>query len=127
MNVPRVTLFKKCRRNFDPSIKMALVNGGFLHYTDIKKFIKKIFSDERAGQIWKKFHRNVPWVTLFKKCLQNFDPSLNMVLVNGGFMHYTDMKKFLKNRLLRICWSYFEIISQKCSLSDLSQKLLAKF
>ena len=30
---------------------MALVNGGFLHYTDMKKFIK-IFS-ETAGQILK--------------------------------------------------------------------------
>ena len=42
---------------------------------------------------------NVPWVTLFKNCSQNFDPSLNMALVNGGFLHYTDMKKFLKTIL----------------------------
>ena len=32
-----------------------------------------------------------------------------MALVNGGFLHYTDMKKFLKN-LLRNGWSDFEII-----------------
>ena len=25
-----------------------------------------------------------------------------MALVNGGFLHYTDMKKFLKNLVLRI-------------------------
>ena len=36
-----------------------------------------------------------------------------MTLVNGGFLHYTDMKKFLKNLLLRNCWSNFEIILQK--------------
>ena len=35
-----------------------------------------------------------------------------MALVNGGFLHYTDMKKFLKN-LLRNHWSDFEIISQE--------------
>ena len=33
-----------------------------------------------------------------------------MALVNGGFLHYTDMKKFLKNLLLRNRWSDFEII-----------------
>ena len=31
-NVPLVTLFKNCSRKFDPSINMAPVNGGFLHY-----------------------------------------------------------------------------------------------
>ena len=36
-----------------------------------------------------------------------------MVLVNGGVLHYTDMKKFLKNLVLRNCWSDFEIISQE--------------
>ena len=36
-----------------------------------------------------------------------------MALVIGGFLHYTDMKKFLKNLLLRNCWSDFEIISQE--------------
>ena len=50
-----------------------------------------------------------------------------MALVNGGFLHYTDMKKFLKNLFLRIRWSDFEIISQECSLGDPFQKLLAKF
>ena len=49
-----------------------------------------------------------------------------MVLVNGGFSHYRDMKKFLKN-LLRNCSSDFEIISQECSLGDPFQKLFAKF
>ena len=36
-----------------------------------------------------------------------------MALVNGGFLHYTDMKKFLKNLRRRNHWSDFEIISQK--------------
>ena len=36
-----------------------------------------------------------------------------MALVNGGFLHYTDMKKFLKNLLLRNCGSDFEIILQE--------------
>ena len=98
---------------------MALVNGDFLHHTNMKKFLK-IYS-ETTGQILKYLHRNVPWVTLFKNCSQIFDPSINMALVNGGFLHCTDIKKFLKN-LLRKRWSDFEIISQECSSSDLSQK-----
>ena len=36
-----------------------------------------------------------------------------MALVNGGFLLYTDMKKFLNNLVLRNCWSDFEIISQE--------------
>ena len=36
-----------------------------------------------------------------------------MALVNGGFLKYTDMKKFLKNLVLRNHWSDFEIISQE--------------
>ena len=50
-----------------------------------------------------------------------------MALVNGGFLHYKDMMKFLKNLLLRNCWSDFEIISQECSLGDPFQKMFAKF
>ena len=103
---------------------MALVNGGFLHYMDIKKFLKILLLRWLDFEI---FHRNVLWVTLFKYCLPNFDPSINMALVNGGFLHYMDMKKFLKNLLLRNRRSDFEIISLEYSLCDPFQKLFAKF
>ena len=36
-----------------------------------------------------------------------------MALVNGGFLLFTDMKKLLKNLVLRKRWSDFEIISQE--------------
>ena len=36
-----------------------------------------------------------------------------MAQVNGGFLLYTDMKKFVKNLVLRNSWSDFEIISQE--------------
>ena len=36
-----------------------------------------------------------------------------MALVNGGFLHCTDMKKYMKNLLRRNHWSDFEIISQE--------------
>ena len=36
-----------------------------------------------------------------------------MALVNGGFLQYTDIEKFLENLVLRNCWSDFEIISQE--------------
>ena len=32
-----------CSRNFDPSRNMALENGGYLNYVDLKKFLKKSF------------------------------------------------------------------------------------
>ena len=44
-----------------------------------------------------------------------------MALVNGGFLHYRDMKKFLKNLLLRNRWSDFENISQESGL-DISRR-----
>ena len=51
-----------------------------------------------------------------------------MALVNGGFLHYTDMRKFLKNLLLGNRLSYFEIVSQECSLGDqFFKKLFPKF
>ena len=87
----------------------------------------KIFFSETSGLILKWFHRNVPWVTLFKFFSQKFDPSINMALVNGGFLHCMDMKKFLKNLLLRNYWFDFETISQECSLGDHFQKLFSKF
>ena len=37
-----MTLFKNCSRNSDPSINMALVNRGFLHHKDMKKFFKRL-------------------------------------------------------------------------------------
>ena len=37
---------------------MALVNAGYLHYADMKKFLT-IFFSEITGQILKQFHRDV--------------------------------------------------------------------
>ena len=104
--------FQKLFAKFDPSINMALVNGGFLHYTDMKKFIKNLLRQNR----WTGFQMISQECALgdsFKYCSRNFDPSINMALVNGGFMHYTDMKKFLKNLLFRNRLSDFEIIVQE--------------
>ena len=50
-----------------------------------------------------------------------------MALVNGGFLHYMDMKKFLKNFFLQNRLSDFEIILQECFLGDPFQKLFASF
>ena len=44
-----------------------------------------------------------------------------MALVNGGFLLYTDMKKFLKYLVLRNCWSDFEIILQESGF-DISRR-----
>ena len=44
-----------------------------------------------------------------------------MALVNGGFLHYTDMKKFLQNLFLKKRWSDFEILSQESGF-DISRR-----
>ena len=44
-----------------------------------------------------------------------------MALVNGGFLHYTDMEKFLKNLVHRNHWSDFKIISQESGF-DISRR-----
>ena len=73
---------------------MALVNGGFMHYTDMKNFFKNFlllnhWSDFEI--ISQECSLGDPVQIFFAK----FDPSINMALVNGGFLHYTDMKKYL--------------------------------
>ena len=76
---------------------MALVNGGFLHYGDMKKFLKNLL----LRNCWSDFEIISQECSLgdpFQKCLKNFDPSINMALVNEGFSHYRDMKKFLNQR-----------------------------
>ena len=44
-----------------------------------------------------------------------------MAPVNGGFLRYTDIKKFLKNLVLRNRLSDFEIISQESGF-DISKR-----
>ena len=160
---------------------MALVNGGFLHYMDMRKFLKnlllrnfssdfeiilqecylgdpfqklflkfwsvykhgsgewglfalygqieilkKSFSPKLLIRFWNNFTEMFLVWFFFKNCSHNFDLSINMALVNGGFLYYTDMKKFIKN-LLRNRWSDFEIISQECSLGAPFQILFEKF
>ena len=50
-----------------------------------------------------------------------------MALVNGGYLHYTDMMKFFKILFLWNPWSDFEIISERCSLGDPFQNLFVNF
>ena len=104
---------------------MALVNGGFLHYTDIKKFLKNLFL-RNCSSDFEIISQECSLCDPFQKCSQNFDPSINMAVVNGGFLHHTDMKKVIKNLLLGNRWSDFEIISQEYSLGDPFQILFAK-
>ena len=130
-----MTLFKNCSWNFNPSKNMAAkfwsVNNyasgecGLLALYRHVEILKKS-SLKPLLRFWNSFAGLFLSWPFSKFVCKNFDPSIIMALVNGGFLHYTDMKKFLKN-LVRNCWSDFEIISQKCSLTDLSQKLFGKF
>ena len=65
-----------CWQNFDPSKNMALVNEDFLAQYGHEEILKK---------------------SSFLKPLVRFRNDFTMALVNGGLLHYTDMKKFLKN------------------------------
>ena len=160
---------------------MAPWGQNFLHYMDMKKFLKnllrnrwsefKIISQECAlGDPFQKLFAKIlirrktwpPWGEAFftvwtsekffkslllRNHLSDFeiishdcslgDPFRKLstkfwsIQKHGrhgggeGFLHYMDMKKFLKN-LLRNRWSEFKIISQECSLGDPFQKLFAK-
>ena len=78
---------------------MALVNGAILHSMDMMKFLKNLL----LGNRWSDFEIISQECSLgnpFHNFCRNFDMSKNMALVNGGFLHYTYIKKFLKNRLL---------------------------
>ena len=63
----------------------------------------------------------------FQKVFAKFWSANKNGSVEWGIFALYGHSQFLKNLLFRNRWSYFEIISQKCSLSDLSQKLLRKF
>ena len=72
---------------------MAMVNGGFLHYTDMKKFYENLLRN-----CWPDFEiisQKSSSIDLSQNCSENFDSLINMTLVNGGYLHCTDRKKFL--------------------------------
>ena len=92
----------------------ASIATGKLPSPFVSPLEKEIFFSETTGQISRKNSQECPLGDPFQILFANFDPSINMALVNGGFLHYTDMKKFLKSLLLiRNRWSDFEIILQE--------------
>ena len=89
---------------------MAQVNGGFLHYMDMKKFLKNLL----LRNSWSDFELISQECSLgdpFKNCSRNFDVQKHGSDEWGFLALYRDMKKFLKN-LPRNCWSDFQIISE---------------
>ena len=81
--------------------KMALVNGGFLHYRyGHTEILNKSSSPKPLVQFWNNFRdRKVPWMTLFKNCIRSFHASINMALVNGASCTI--------RRTWRNCWKVF--------------------
>ena len=71
---------------------MALVNGGFLHYMDMKKFLKNFFFQNRLSDFEIISQENVPWVTP-KNRWQNCDLSINMALVNFALYRHEEILK----------------------------------
>ena len=119
--------FQKLFAKFWSAQKHGSGEWGLLALYGHEEILKKSCSLKLRVRFWNNFTGMFLWWPFSKNCWRNFDPSINMALVNGGFLHYKDMKKFLKNLLLRNCWSDFEIISREYSLSDPFQKLFAKF
>ena len=122
-------IFKNCSQNFDPwKDNAAMGEGDFLYYTNIKKFFKNLLLWNLWSWFWNNFpgmYLGWPFSKIVRKILIHWKtwPSWGM----GDFLHYTDMKKFLKNLLLQNGWSEYGIISWDCLLCDPSQKLFARF
>ena len=120
-----MTLFKNCSRKFDPSIRLWWMGASCTIWTwrnSLKNLLRNHWSDFEI--ISQECSLGDPFKKVFAKfwSAQKHDSD-----ELGLLALYMDMKKFLKNLLLRNCWSDFEIISQECSLGDPFQKLFAKF
>ena len=74
---------------------MALVNGGFLQYMDMKKFLKNLLLRNRRSD-FEIISQQCSLGDPFQKCLRNFDPSINMALVNGGLLALYGHEEILK-------------------------------
>ena len=66
-NVPLEALFKNCSPFDSIKILVAMATKWIFFFSKSLK----IFSSGTTGQILKLFHRNVPWVTLFKTAWEN--------------------------------------------------------
>ena len=104
--------FQKFFAKFLSVYKYGSGEWGLFALYGLEEILKKLFF-QNCFSDFEIILQDVPWVTVFKICSQNFYLSINMALVNGGFLHYTDMKKYLKILVLRNRWSDFEIISQE--------------
>ena len=66
--------------------------GTFLHYTDVKKFLKNLLWNP-----WSDFEIIWQECSLADPFQKIFDLSINLALVNWDFLHYMDVKEFLKD------------------------------
>ena len=85
-------LFKNCSQNLIPSETLVAMATKIEFF---KQFFKNLLLNH-----WSDFliiSQECSLVTHFKNYSRNFDRSINMALVNGRFLYYMDMKKFLKN------------------------------
>ena len=74
---------------------LALVNGSYLHYMDMMKFLKILF----LWNPWSDLKKKIPKCSLgdpFQNLFVNFDPSRNMALVDGGYLLLYRNEEFLK-------------------------------
>ena len=111
-------LFQKLFATFWSVNKYGSCQWGLLALYRHEEILKKS-SPETAGQILKWFHRNVPSVTLLKSYLWNSDLSINMVLVNGGFLHSLYRhKNILQNSSVKLPKKKLAMVLSEIHVSD---------
>ena len=119
--------FQNWSGNFDPSRNMALLPGGYLHYTDMKKFLKIPWNRSIDSDI---ISQKCSLGNPFQNCWRNFDLSRNMALMTVSRLHYTNTIQTWKNS-----WKFFSLKKlvglwnkfPEMSLGNPFQKLFPKF
>ena len=87
---------QKLFTEFDP-----FKNSGY--HSNKMEFFQQFFKNILLWNYWSDFEIISQECSLsdpFQKLFAKFWSVQNMALVNGGFLHYTDMKKFLKKSFL---------------------------
>ena len=77
--------FQKQAAKFWSINKHGFGEWGLLELYRLEEILKNSSSLKLLVRFWNNF-TVVPWMTFFKYCSLNFDPSTNMAVVNGGLL-----------------------------------------
>ena len=130
-------LLPNCWANLDQTWQECFLGGPlqklFTEFDSIKnsgchgneiEFLKQFFKNLLLWNRWSDFEIISQECSLgdpFQKLVAKLWSVYKYGSSEWGFLLYTNMKKFLKNLVLRNCWSDFEIISQESGF-DISRR-----